>query len=65
MNRSITALVQGMRDYRTAFLPLAIFAVAAAGISPGTIRMSVGLEATEDVVNDVLAALDAAEPSAV
>ena len=33
MNRSITALVQGMRDYRTAFLPLAIFAVAAAGIS--------------------------------
>ena len=33
---------------------------AAAGISPGTIRMSVGLEATEDVVNDVLQALMAA-----
>jgi cystathionine beta-lyase/cystathionine gamma-synthase len=31
----------------------------AAGIGPGTIRMSVGLEATEDVVQDVLRALDA------
>lgn len=34
--------------------------LAAAGITPGTIRMSVGLEATEDVVNDVLEALAAA-----
>jgi methionine-gamma-lyase len=34
--------------------------LAAAGIGPGTIRMSVGLEATEDVVNDVLSALEAA-----
>ena len=34
--------------------------LAAAGISPGTIRMSAGLEATEDVVNDVLRALQAA-----
>lgn len=33
MNRSITALVQGMRDHKTAFLPLAIFAIAAAGIA--------------------------------
>ena len=33
--------------------------LAAAGIGPGTIRMSVGLEATEDVVADVLRALDA------
>lgn len=33
MNRSITDLVRGMRDHRTAFLPLAIFAIAAAGIS--------------------------------
>ncbi|MFM7068268.1 MAG: trans-sulfuration enzyme family protein [Actinomycetes bacterium] len=32
----------------------------ASGIGPGTIRMSVGLEATEDVVADVLAALDRA-----
>lgn len=31
----------------------------AAGIGPGTIRMSVGLEATEDVLADVRAALDA------
>jgi len=31
----------------------------AAGIGPGTIRMSVGLEATEDVLADVHAALDA------
>jgi methionine-gamma-lyase len=31
--------------------------LAAAGISPGTIRMSVGLEDTDDVVDDVLAAL--------
>ena len=34
--------------------------LAAAGISPGTIRMSAGLEATEDIVNDVLRALQAA-----
>ena len=33
--------------------------LAAAGIGPGTIRMSVGLEATDDVVADVLQALDA------
>ena len=33
MNRSITELVRGMRDHKTAFLPLAIFAIAAAGIS--------------------------------
>jgi undecaprenyl-diphosphatase len=33
MKRSITELVRGMRDHRTAFLPLAIFAIAAAGIS--------------------------------
>ncbi len=31
MNRSITDLVRGMRDYRTAFVPLALFAIAAAG----------------------------------
>lgn len=30
---SITDLVRGMRDYQTAFLPLALFAIAAAGIS--------------------------------
>lgn len=34
--------------------------LAAAGIGPGTVRMSVGLEDTDDVVADVLAALDAA-----
>lgn len=34
--------------------------LSAAGITPGTIRMSVGLEATEDVVNDVLQALESA-----
>lgn len=33
--------------------------LAAAGIGPGTIRMSVGLEDTDDVVDDVLAALAA------
>ncbi len=37
--------------------------LAAAGITPGTIRMSVGLEATEDVIADVFAALDATTPS--
>jgi cystathionine beta-lyase/cystathionine gamma-synthase len=31
--------------------------LAAAGIGPGTIRMSIGLEATVDVVDDVLGAL--------
>ena len=31
MNRSITDLVRGMRDYRTAFVPLGLFAIAAAG----------------------------------
>jgi len=35
--------------------------LAAAGISPGTIRMSVGLEHPDDVVADVLRALDAVE----
>jgi methionine-gamma-lyase len=34
--------------------------LAAAGIGPGTVRMSVGLEDTDDVVADVLAALGAA-----
>ncbi|MCB1256450.1 MAG: aminotransferase class I/II-fold pyridoxal phosphate-dependent enzyme [Microthrixaceae bacterium] len=33
--------------------------LAAAGIGPGTIRMSVGLEAAQDVVADVLRSLDA------
>ena len=33
--------------------------LAAAGISPGTIRMSVGLEDTADVIDDVLRGLDA------
>ena len=33
--------------------------LAAAGISPGTVRMSVGLEATEDIIDDVLRGLDA------
>lgn len=32
--------------------------LAAAGIGPGTVRVSVGLEATEDVLDDILAALD-------
>lgn len=32
----------------------------AAGIGPGTIRMSVGLEATDDIVADVVRSLDAA-----
>jgi methionine-gamma-lyase len=31
--------------------------LAAAGISPGTVRISAGLEATQDVLNDVLNAL--------
>ena len=35
--------------------------LAEAGITPGTIRMSVGLEDPDDVVADVLAALDAAQ----
>lgn len=35
--------------------------LAAAGITPGTIRMSLGLEDTDDVVADVLAALDAVD----
>lgn len=34
--------------------------LAAAGITPGTIRMSVGLEDTDDVIADVRAALDLA-----
>ncbi|HPU39220.1 MAG TPA: aminotransferase class I/II-fold pyridoxal phosphate-dependent enzyme [Microthrixaceae bacterium] len=38
--------------------------LAAAGISPGTIRMSVGLEHPDDVVADVLRALDAVERAA-
>jgi cystathionine beta-lyase/cystathionine gamma-synthase len=35
--------------------------LAAAGITAGTVRMSVGLEDTDDLIADVLAALDAAE----
>ncbi len=35
--------------------------LAAAGITPGTVRMSVGLEDTDDLVADVLAALAAAQ----
>jgi cystathionine beta-lyase/cystathionine gamma-synthase len=31
--------------------------LAAAGITPGTVRMSCGLEHTDDVVADVIAAL--------
>lgn len=34
--------------------------LAAAGITAGTVRMSVGLEDTDDLISDVLAALDAA-----
>jgi cystathionine beta-lyase/cystathionine gamma-synthase len=34
--------------------------LAAAGIGPGTVRMSVGLEDAEDVLADVRAALDVA-----
>ena len=34
--------------------------LAAAGITEGTIRMSVGLEDTDDVIADVLQALDRA-----
>jgi cystathionine beta-lyase/cystathionine gamma-synthase len=34
--------------------------LAAAGISAGTIRVSVGLEAADDVINDIVGALDAA-----
>lgn len=37
--------------------------LAAAGITPGTVRMSVGLEDTDDLVADVLAALAAAQAS--
>ena len=37
--------------------------LAAAGITPGTVRMSVGLEDTHDLVADVLAALAAAQAS--
>jgi cystathionine beta-lyase/cystathionine gamma-synthase len=36
--------------------------LAEAGIGPGTIRMSVGLEHVDDLLADVLAALDAAAP---
>ena len=35
--------------------------LAVSGIGPGTIRLSAGLEGTEDVLADVLAAVDAAQ----
>jgi cystathionine gamma-synthase len=34
--------------------------LAAIGVEPGLIRLAVGVEETEDVVNDVLRALSAA-----
>jgi cystathionine beta-lyase/cystathionine gamma-synthase len=40
--------------------PLTPAALAEAGISRSLIRLSVGLESTEDLVADVLRALDAA-----
>ena len=41
--------------------PVSDEALAAAGIGQGLIRLSVGLEAGEDLVDDVLKALDAAK----
>ena len=43
--------------------PLDDEALAAAGISPNLVRLSIGLESPEDLVSDILAALDAAEAS--
>ena len=44
--------------------PVAAEALAAAGISQSLVRLSVGLESAEDLVADVLAALDAAREAA-
>ena len=41
--------------------PVASEALSAAGISENLIRLSIGLECTEDLVTDVLAALDSAQ----
>ena len=41
--------------------PLDDEALAAAGISPNLVRLSIGLESPEDLVADILTALDAAE----
>ena len=39
-------------------------ALAAAGIGPGTIRLSIGLEDADDLIADLKAALKAAERAA-
>ena len=38
-------------------------ALAAAGIGPGTVRLSIGLESADDLVDDLKRALKAAEKS--
>ncbi|WP_252926129.1 phosphatase PAP2 family protein [Aliihoeflea sp. 40Bstr573] len=50
MNRSITELVRGMRDHRTAFLPLIVFAIAAAGIA---LFLSIADELDDGELNDI------------